>query len=371
MKNYYELLRNDERYVLALRQLFEQYGYKRYKMSKFEEYDLYLENKSFLQSDRIITFSDPSTGKLLALKPDITLSIVKNGKGVTSSDKVYYCENVYRPCRGSDEIKEIMQTGLEYIGAVDLYAICEVIMLAVRSLETVSGDCIMGISHLGIVTGILEDTMLPDLKKNKLTKLIASKSTHEIRLFCSEENVPSDTAEKIERLAALYGSFEDVLPLVGETVYGTPAEGAYGELCDIFETLKATGKTERLRLDFSIMNDLSYYNGIIFQGFVDEIPFSILSGGSYDNLLRRFGRNTGAIGFAVYLDQLESYHRSAKDYDVDILLIYDEGAPLPLLAKHVDELTSSGKSVRVQRVDDGSVKYRERKIFSGGRVCDA
>ena len=112
MKNYYELLRNDERYVLALRQLFEQYGYKRYKMSKFEEYDLYLENKSFLQSDRIITFSDPSTGKLLALKPDITLSIVKNGKGVTSSDKVYYCENVYSPAAARMRLRKLCRRGL-------------------------------------------------------------------------------------------------------------------------------------------------------------------------------------------------------------------------------------------------------------------
>lgn len=371
MESFCGLLRNDERYVLALRRLFEQYGYKRYKMSKFEEYDLYLENKSFIQSDRIITFSDPSTGKLLALKPDITLSIVKDAKASSVSEKVYYCENVYRACRGSDEIKEIMQTGLEYVGDVDIFAVCEVITIAVRSLEAVSRSYIMGISHLGIVTGILESARLSDLKKQRLMELIGSRSAHEIREFCAEEKVPPEISEKIETLATLFGSFDEILPKVEKTVYKTPAAAAFKELCDIYETLKAVGLGEKLRIDFSIMNSLSYYNGVIFQGFVDEIPFSILSGGRYDNLLRRFGRDSGAVGFAVYLDLLERFHKSAEMYDVDILLLYDSGACLPLLAKSVDELTASGKSVRAQKHDDGNIRYKELKRFDGGSVINA
>ena len=71
------VLKRDEEYVLGLRSLYESYGYKKFKMRKFEKYDLYLENKSFLRNGGIITVTDPK-GRLLALKPDITLSIVKN-----------------------------------------------------------------------------------------------------------------------------------------------------------------------------------------------------------------------------------------------------------------------------------------------------
>ena len=39
------ILKNDERAILALRELYRQYGYLPYKMSRFEEYDLYLQNK--------------------------------------------------------------------------------------------------------------------------------------------------------------------------------------------------------------------------------------------------------------------------------------------------------------------------------------
>ena len=71
------VLKNDERILFRLRALYRAHGYMQYKMSKFEEYDLYVRNKSFLVSDHIITFTD-TNGKLLALKPDVTLSIVKN-----------------------------------------------------------------------------------------------------------------------------------------------------------------------------------------------------------------------------------------------------------------------------------------------------
>ena len=68
---------NEEKLIYALRSLYEQNGYRRYKMSKFEEYDLYANNKDILESEGIITFTD-TNGKLMALKPDVTLSVIRN-----------------------------------------------------------------------------------------------------------------------------------------------------------------------------------------------------------------------------------------------------------------------------------------------------
>ena len=73
-----------------LNRLYEQYGYRKFKMSRFEDYDLYAQNRDFLRQDRIITFTD-ADGALKALKPDITLSIMKSNGG--DSEKVYYNEN--------------------------------------------------------------------------------------------------------------------------------------------------------------------------------------------------------------------------------------------------------------------------------------
>ena len=69
-----------EKLGLTLKNIFEGYGYTPYKMSKFEEYELYARNLDFLGDGGILTFTDVS-GRLMALKPDVTLSIVKNSLG--------------------------------------------------------------------------------------------------------------------------------------------------------------------------------------------------------------------------------------------------------------------------------------------------
>ena len=106
-------MKKDEAAACEMRRLYRSYGYTQFKMSRFEEYDLYVRNKDFLISDNIITFND-TDGRLMAMKPDVTLSIIKNSeykKGCVQ--KVYYNENVYRVPKGSRSFKEIMQVGLE------------------------------------------------------------------------------------------------------------------------------------------------------------------------------------------------------------------------------------------------------------------
>lgn len=63
------------------------------------------------------------------------------------------------------------------------------------------------------------------------------------------------------------------------------------------------------------------------------MPSSILSGGRYDNLLRKLGKDADAIGFAVYLDLLERFDSKEKEYDVDTLLLYEEGADVAALRR--------------------------------------
>ena len=50
---------------------------------------------------------------------------------------------------------------------------------------------------------------------------------------------------------------------------------------------------------------MSYYNGIVFRGFSYGIPDRVLSGGQYDRLMEKMGKKSNAVGFAIYLDELE------------------------------------------------------------------
>ncbi|MBR4071276.1 MAG: ATP phosphoribosyltransferase regulatory subunit [Clostridia bacterium] len=333
-------LRQDERAVLSLRSLYEQYGYKKYKMSKFENYELYLENKNFLASEKIVTFTDPR-GKLLALKPDITLSIVKNApKEIEGTYKVYYDENVYRAgADGDDNIKEIMQVGIELIGNVDLYSEGEVLTLAARSLKSVSENSIIGISHMGIISALISESGLKGESASKVGKALADKNLSAIKEFCGEN------AEKLVKLANIYGPLDKTIYQLEEICSSGKCEGAINELEELAKVLVAMGESESFVLDFSVSNDMNYYNGITFQGFIDGIPRHVLSGGRYDALVRKTGLNADAIGFAVYPDILERFNTGERGFDVDVLVVYDRNADAAEVAKAVEKIKSRGKKV--------------------------
>ncbi len=353
------LLKNDERAIFALRSLYKKYGYTPFKMSKFEEYDLYVGNKDFLVSDRVITFND-TDGRLLALKPDVTLSIIKNAsdkKGV--KEKVYYNENVYRVSGSTGQFKEIMQMGLETIGDIDVTDVYEVAYLALSSLNEVSSDFVLDISHMGILSAFLSEASSNELFKKELTELISNKNAHEIPAVCAKYGVSDNAESKLVTLAGLYGDMKTVIEKLSPLCESVSSSIALSELKVLSFLLSKCEFADRIRFDFSVVHNMSYYNGIVFSGFLKGISEAALSGGEYGRLLERLGRDSRAIGFALYLDLLEGLTENKNDVDVDVLLLYDENTPATTVIDEKKKLTESGKSVSAQRDVPKDLRYRE------------
>jgi ATP phosphoribosyltransferase regulatory subunit len=348
------VLKYEEKAVFELRSLYRRYGFLPYKMSKFEEYDLYVRNKDFLVSDHIITFTD-TDGKLMALKPDVTLSIIKNGKDAEGFvQKLCYNENVYRVTKGAQSFKEIMQVGLECIGDIDEYNIYEVIMLAAEILSKISDEYVLDISHLGILDAVMDNINIPQDIKPALLKCIGEKNIHELTSILLQEGIDP---EPIKKLVALYGEPSKVLCELKKLDY--ISSDAVCELERIVSLLENAGYGKNIRIDFSVVNDLNYYNGFVFKGFIKNVATGVLSGGQYDKLMKKLGRSSGAVGFAVYLDMLERLNDSESEYDVDALLIYGDEAELSALANAVKLLSDNGKSVMVQKNIPSGIRYKQ------------
>ena len=354
------ILPKEERAVLAMRALYESFGYTKYKMSKFEDYDLYRDNKRFLPKGEIITFPNRD-GKLMALKPDVTLSIVKNARE-GEQIREYYNENVYRGMDG--EHREIMQVGLECIGEIDLYSTCEVIRLAKKSLEIICEDSILDISHGAFVNGLLDAAGLPeDGSRGKFNTCIAGKNAHELSKLCREYGVDSDIEEKLCRMLTLYGPFPKIAEEAKALVVSEDMEAAYAEIEAIDAYFRAIGEEKGLAVDLSLVNDMRYYTGVLFKGYVQGVPAGVLSGGRYDGLLHRMQKNgMGAVGFAVYMNLLDLFfdEGTAKEHDIDILITYDSGTDMAALSRTVDMLMGGGRSVRVQKDEDTKLRYKEK-----------
>ena len=343
------ILKPEEQAVFALRQLYRRYGYLPYKMSKFEEFEYYIQNKDFLISDRFITFNDLG-GRLLALKPDVTLSIVKSREAAPGcKQKVYYNENIYRVSGSTRRFTEIMQTGLECIGDIDLYDIYEAVSLAAQSLGLISEEFLLQISHLGILSAALDRTGGDAAFRRAAIGYIAEKNTHDLRRLCAEHGL--DPAPLAGVLSAC-GSRGEVLAKLEALCPGPALE----ELKALSSLLDAAPWGGRIIFDFSLAANMNYYNGIVFQGFIRGIDQRLLSGGRYDYLLEKLGRRGGAIGFALYLDLLEQLPRPRRGFDVDVLLLYDDPAPVP---EAVAKLTAAGKTVSAQKAVPDRLRYRQ------------
>ena len=353
------LLKQDERAVLSLRSLYKQYGYLPYKMSKFEEYDLYVQNKDFLVSDRVITFND-TNGTLMALKPDVTLSIIKNADtSIGVKNKVYYNENVYRVSASTHQFKEIMQAGLECIGDIEAYDVYEVIYLAAKSLASISDKFVLDISHLDIIESILDSISDDEFFRSEILECIGKKSVHDIVRVCEKYGIAPDCADTLSSISRIYGRMDDAINVLAPLCRDEKAKAALFQLEGIWDLIKDTEYKEHICVDFSIINDMNYYNGIVFAGFIDGISTSVLSGGRYDKLVQRMGRRGGAVGFAIYLDLLENMEIRQAEYDVDVLVICKNGVNVKEVAKTAQKYTNEGKRVSVQRRIPEKLRYRE------------
>lgn len=316
-------LKYDEQAVFLLRSLYSKYGYKQYKMRKFEEYDLYVRNKDFLISDSVITFTD-TNGKLMALKPDVTLSIVKNTKDSDGSvQKVYYDENVYRVSKGTHSYKEIKQAGLECIGDVDTYCVCEVLSLAVKSLMTISESCVVDVSDLAILFALYDYIGLSYETRKRMTSLISDKNAHEMKRLCEDMSVSAESTALLEELISYNGTPDEILPRLKAMAERIGAQAEFSEFESVVSSLDEELQS-KLRIDFSVVSDINYYNGIVFKGFIDKIPDSVLSGGRYDSLMQSMSRKSKAIGFAVYIDMLERFNIKEREFDYAAVLLYSE-----------------------------------------------
>ena len=284
------ILKSEEQAVYALRSLYRRFGYTQYKMGKFEEYDLYARNKSFLASEEIITFTGAG-GKLMALRPDVTLSIVKNSKALPGPvQKLCYNEYVYRMSKGGGEFKEIMQTGLECIGDISPYHICEVLTLAVKSLQYIDEDYILDISHAGLVSALLERFSVEGELRRGMLECIRAKNPG------VAAELPGISAEAAELVRLLTVDYPDVASaecaLRGYLDYPT-ARAAMDEFGRIWSVLQKMGMTDRINIDFSIANNMSYYSGVVFKGYIKGIPTGVFPADSTTSLCRGWAAAQG------------------------------------------------------------------------------
>lgn len=355
---------NENSIVSNLINIYERFGFKKIKLSKFEDYNLYNNNKDFLQTEHILTFMNLN-GNLKSLRPDVTLSIVKkilkdNDK---ETQKIYYIEDIYKIV--SNEYEEIPQVGVEIIGKLNNYSNLEIISMAIESLKSINKNYILEISNIDFISAIFDEINLEENLKIEILNNIYLKNKHDLEKLLNK-NVDNKYKKYILSFIELSGNYKDILKKLKSLIINKKMQKSYEELKSLSFVFELYNNFDKILLDFSIESQLGYYNGIIFKGYIKESNDIILSGGRYDKLLNKFNSNKNAIGFAIYMDKLYEKNKSS-DY-IDILILYKSGDE-NILLNEVRKFMNKNKKVRVDIYGDNSIEnYKDKYIFDKDKL---
>ena len=355
---------NENSIVSNLINIYERFGFKKIKLSKFEDYNLYNNNKDFLQTEHILTFMNLN-GNLKSLRPDVTLSIVKkilkdNDK---ETQKIYYIEDIYKIV--SNEYEEIPQVGVEIIGKLNNYSNLEIISMAIESLKSINKNYILEISNIDFISAIFDEINLEENLKIEILNNIYLKNKHDLEKLLNK-NVDCKYKKYILSFIELSGNYKYILKKLKSLIINKKMQKSYEELKSLSFVFELYNNFDKILLDFSIESQLGYYNGIIFKGYIKGNNDIILSGGRYDKLLNKFNSNKNAIGFAIYMDKL--YEKNKTSNFIDILILYKSGDE-NILLNEVRKFMNKNKKVRVDIYGDNSIEnYKDKYIFDKDKL---
>ena len=306
-QGYHALRQIEER----LSQLFSLYGYQPVSTPTFESYDLYAAEHS-IPSDDLFKLVD-HRGRVLALKPDATLPVTRlaaiNHQDQETTVKLFYRTNIYRNFSASEMVKkELSQMGIEYFGNHASECDAEIIILAIESLiQNGIDDVQIDLGHVGFINHLLEELLLSPTQKNQLLRFIEHKNLGDIRNFIEQNSIQPRIAEILKQLPKLYGHPEEVFEKMDTLCINTDMKSVVEELRAIYDHLEAVGYGPYISFDLGFTNQMNYYSGIIFKGYIGGWGQSVLSGGRYDHLSAKFGIDRPACGFGLDLLKMMDY----------------------------------------------------------------
>jgi len=267
-------------------------------------------------------FFDES-GDLLALRSDMTVPIARLvSSRLTAAEPPHrfsYMANTYRavrPQRG--QMREFIQAGVELIGAPAPQGTAEIIEVLEAALDAAGLDrAIIGLGDADLyrqllaefgVEGEARDTIIGYLATHDLVGLEAALS--------AVEGIDDDQCATCVALSQLRGGSEVLEQARG--LGGGAVERATARLQETFDELERRGVAERVQIDLGLLRDLGYYSGAILEVYDPAVGHVLGGGGRYDGLMKRFGVDLPAAGFALYLErvhiaQMEEESRRGRD----------------------------------------------------------
>ncbi len=291
--------------------MYRKRGYEKVVTPALEYYDVFNFESQTIPEENMYKLTDTS-GRLVVIRPDNTTPLARIAstrlKNAPKPIKLYYNQNVFRiPKDYSGKRSEFTQTGIEIIGGDVKKADAEVIVTALRTLREISSfyggqpNYKLEIGHVGFCKALLSSMDLDPEQLEKVTSYVSAKSSASLDIGLEPSQKVDQAMEIIRQLPGLFGNREVLKKARELCTDNADASAVIDYLEEIFDILECNGLSENISIDLAIVNDMEYYTGLVFKGYLEYTGEAVLGGGRYDSLLCNFDADAAATGFGVNL----------------------------------------------------------------------
>ncbi|GAC1393881.1 MAG: ATP phosphoribosyltransferase regulatory subunit [Vulcanimicrobiaceae bacterium] len=312
-----------------IRSVFTSWSYAEVLTPSFERIEVLQQGLGEQLTQQTFRFNDP-LGTSMALRSEMTTPIARvvsaRLRQASMPLRLSYVAPAFRyeePQLG--RMREFTQAGAELIGAAGVGADAEALFMAIETLDAVGlDDACFDINDAAIVDGVLHSVGLQGDLLHSCKELISERNLVGLREFGALHALGGERFETLLELCMMRGR-EDVIALVRPICLTLESIAALERLEDVIARATALGYAQRINIDFALLRDLQYYTGFVFEGYINDLGFSLCGGGRYDSLLPRFGFDVPAVGWMVGVERiLLALERRREDErprnEVDVLV---------------------------------------------------
>ena len=291
-----------------LHSVFHRYGYADIETPTFEYFEVFSAEVGTIPSKDLYKFFDRE-GNTLVLRPDFTPSVSRACATFFSPEvqpvRLCYTGNTFinnSSLRG--RLKETTQMGVEHFGDASAFADAELLAMTVECLKAAGlTEFQVSIGQVDYFKSLMEEADMDEETEERLRSLISQKNAFGVEELMLDQQQSADLSEAFSALPHLFGSVE-VLEKARALATNENAIKAVSRLEEIYKILKIYGYEKYITFDFGMLSKYKYYTGIIFQAYTYGTGEPLIKGGRYNELMKHFGKQSPAIGFAIVVDNL-------------------------------------------------------------------
>ncbi len=307
--------------------VFQRWGFREIVTPTFEYLEVFEQPTGEDAGDQIFKFVDRQTGRLLALRVDITSQVARLVASTMRQAplplRLAYAATVFRyhePRAG--RLREFEQIGVELIGLDLAEADAEMIAMAVEGCQAVGLPAFqIDVGQVEVVRGLLNALQPPAELRPRLISAIRRKDALELDLLLAEVSADTGLLDAIRALPKLYGRRE-ILDEAARLALPPASRAALANLAEVVTILENYGLVEHVILDLAETHDFEYYSGVVLGAFARGLGYQLASGGRYNHLIGQFGYPCPATGFSFDLERaLAAAGTLPQATGPDILLI--------------------------------------------------